>query len=180
MDIASIDETVTEAVIRGEIIASEVRELRNEKALAIFAVTDDTDTINVKLFLLQSQKKEAEEALSKGTFVRVKGRVQMDNWEHELTMSGVQGILKSADFRQGRFDNAALKRVELHCHTKMSDMDGITDASRLGTGGECRPLRSRITVWYRPFRRQTIPWRTLMTPIEKNTRRSIRMYRRRN
>ena len=131
MDIASIDETVTEAVIRGEIIASEVRELRNEKALAIFAVTDDTDTINVKLFLLQSQKKEAEDALSKGTFVRVKGRVQMDNWEHELTMSGVQGILKSADFRQGRFDNAALKRVELHCHTKMSDMDGITDASRL-------------------------------------------------
>ena len=37
------------------------------------------------------------------------------------------GVMKIPDFTTGRMDNSAKKRVELHCHTKMSDMDGVSD-----------------------------------------------------
>ena len=48
-----------------------------------------------------------------------------------MTVTSVWGIKKIRDFREGRSDNAPAKRVELHCHTKMSDMDGVTDAAAL-------------------------------------------------
>ena len=129
--IESIDETTSEAVIRGQILTMEMRDLRNEKALVIFAVTDDTDTIQAKIFIMQSQKEELAGELKAGKFIKLKGRVMLDSYEHELTVSTVIGIRKSVSFRQGRYDSSPVKRVELHCHTKMSDMDGITDASKL-------------------------------------------------
>ena len=129
--IESIDETVGEAAIRGEVVACEIRDLRNEKALVIFAVTDDTDTIQAKIFILQSQKKELEGEIKPGKFIKLKGRVMMDNWEHELTFQSISGIVRTTDFREKRYDNSPEKRVELHCHTKMSDMDGVSDVRRL-------------------------------------------------
>ena len=54
-----------------------------------------------------------------------------DSFDHELTVTSVWGIKKSKNFREARHDNASRKRVELHCHTKMSDMDGVTDAAAL-------------------------------------------------
>jgi DNA polymerase-3 subunit alpha (Gram-positive type) len=61
----------------------------------------------------------------------VQGKAVVDSFEHELAILSVTGIRKSTDFRVQRFDNYPEKRVELHCHTKMSDMDGITDAGTL-------------------------------------------------
>ena len=129
--IESIDETTSEAVIRGQILSMDMRDLRNEKALVIFAVTDDTDTIQAKIFIMQSQKEELAGELKAGKFIKLKGRIMLDSYEHELTVSTVIGIRKSVSFRKGRYDSSPVKRVELHCHTKMSDMDGITDASKL-------------------------------------------------
>jgi len=129
--IESIDETVSECTIRGEVLNVEIRDLRNEKALVIFTVTDDTDTIMAKIFIQQSQKAELSGSLKQGAFIRLHGRVMMDNWEHELAFSTVLGIRRSTDFRSKRYDNSPEKRVELHCHTKMSDMDGITDVRKL-------------------------------------------------
>ncbi len=129
--ISSIDETTGECIVAGQIISQEIRDLRNEKALVLFAVTDDTDTIMGKLFVKQTQKPEIEKALKKGSFIRLHGRVMLDNWEHELTFSTILGIRKAANFRASRYDNSPTKRVELHCHTKMSDMDGVSDVKDL-------------------------------------------------
>ena len=41
------------------------------------------------------------------------------------------GIKKISDFTESRKDNAVEKRVELHCHTKMSDMDGVSEVKDL-------------------------------------------------
>ena len=131
VEIASLDEASGICVICGEIIASEVRELKSGKGMAIFAVTDDTDTIRAKLFTDGDQIADAQKIFASGKFVRIRGNVMMDSWERELTMSKIYGIRKASDFRQGRFDTAPEKRVELHCHTKMSDMDGVTDAAKL-------------------------------------------------
>jgi DNA polymerase-3 subunit alpha (Gram-positive type) len=131
MPIADLDEFSGTVIIRGQIIAEESRPLRNGRGLVILTVTDDTDTIRVKCFVSQEEIPEMESKLRKGTFIRVQGKAVVDSFEHELAVLSVTGIRKSADFRRKRFDNYPEKRVELHCHTKMSDMDGITDAGVL-------------------------------------------------
>ena len=129
--IDSIEGAVGDVVIRGEILNFDSRELRNGRGLLVFAVTDDTDTIMVKIFVKAEQIPELSKILKKGTFIKVKGKVMTDSFDHELTVTSVWGIKKSKNFREARHDNASRKRVELHCHTKMSDMDGVTDAAAL-------------------------------------------------
>ena len=129
--IHELDESSGEVIIRGQIIAQEGRELRNERGLIEFAVTDDTDTIKTKIFIAGDKLKEMGGKLKKGSFVKVKGKVVTDSFDHDLAVMSVFGIKKSTNFRSTRMDNSPEKRVELHCHTKMSDMDGVTDAKAL-------------------------------------------------
>ena len=129
--IESIVGEIGEVVIRGQVMEVEAREIRNEKTILIFPVTDFTDSITVKMFLHNDQVPEVTEQLKKGAFIRLKGVTTIDRFDGELTIGGVRGIRKIADFRSSRVDTAPRKRVELHCHTKMSDMDGVTDAKSL-------------------------------------------------
>ncbi len=55
----------------------------------------------------------------------------IDKFDGELVISSVAGIRKISDFTESRKDTAPKKRVELHCHTKMSDMDGVTEVKDL-------------------------------------------------
>lgn len=125
--ISSIEHEMGEVAIRGQIRAQEMRELRNEKFLMILEVTDFTDTIVVKLFLQAEQAKALGETVKKGAFVKVKGVTNIDRFDSQLGIGSVTGIKKAADFRVGRTDTYPQKRVELHCHTKMSDMDGVSE-----------------------------------------------------
>mgnify|MGYP000473675506 FL=1 len=51
----------------------------------------------------------------------------IDRFDGQLSIGSVFGIKKIQDFRKQRVDTWPEKRVELHCHTKMSDMDGVSD-----------------------------------------------------
>ena len=70
-------------------------------------------------------------ATKAGQFVRLKGVANIDRFDGELTIGSVVGIKKCEDFTTKRVDNAPVKRVELHCHTKMSDMDGVSEVKDL-------------------------------------------------
>lgn len=129
--IASLEGEIGEVVIRGQVQAFDMREIRNERTILMFQVTDFTDTITVKLFVRNDQVAEIKPALDKGAFLKIKGKTAIDTFDHDLTVASVWGIKKIRDFRQGRSDSAPQKRIELHCHTKMSDMDGVTDAAAL-------------------------------------------------
>ena len=85
----------------------------------------------MKMFTKNDDLPELKERVSAGSFVKIKGLTTLDRFDHELTISSVAGIRKTADFTTKRMDYSCKKRVELHCHTKMSDMDGVTDASVL-------------------------------------------------
>ena len=126
----TLDQVVTEmgeVTIHGKIINFDTREIRNEKTIIMFAVTDFTDTITVKMFTRNDQLPELLGELKKGAFVKIKGITTIDKFDGELTIGSVTGIKKIGDFTVSREDLSPIKRVELHCHTKMSDMDGVSE-----------------------------------------------------
>ncbi len=123
------EETGDDVVIRGQVISMEEREIRNEKTIVMFAVTDFTDSIVCKIFVNNEHLEELHKGLKTGAFIKIKAMAAVDKFDHDLTMTSVKGIMSIPDFRSKRADTAAEKRVELHCHTKMSDMDGVSDVA---------------------------------------------------
>ena len=126
----ALDQVITEMgeiTIHGKIISFDTREIRNEKTIIIFSVTDFTDTITVKMFAKNEQLPEILGELKKGVFIKLKGVTTIDKFDGELTIVSITGIKKIGDFTVQREDLSPVKRVELHCHTKMSDMDGVSE-----------------------------------------------------
>ena len=129
-EVITIDKIVGEmgeVAIRGQVISLDTREIRNEKTIIIISVTDFTDTIVLKIFSKNEDVPELLESIKKGAFLKIKGVTTIDKFDSELTIGSIVGIKKIQDFRTTRMDNSPIKRVELHCHTKMSDMDGVSD-----------------------------------------------------
>ena len=123
MKIVEIQEEIGEVVINGKIIAVTERELRNgEKTIISFAVTDYTDTIMAKIFVPNEFLAELKKDVAVGKAVTVKGIAMMDKFDHEVTISSVSGIKRAEWKEEKREDHALVKRVELHCHTKSSDL----------------------------------------------------------
>ncbi|MBQ2901993.1 MAG: PolC-type DNA polymerase III [Agathobacter sp.] len=131
MEIVKIDGPIGEVIIHGKVMSLESREVRNEKTLIIFSVTDFTDTIMLKAFAKNEDAAPILKGLSPGNFIKVRGIANIDQYDGELTISSITGIKKIPDFTTTRMDVSPEKRVELHCHTKMSDMDGVSDASAI-------------------------------------------------
>ncbi|HIT90049.1 MAG TPA: PolC-type DNA polymerase III [Candidatus Merdenecus merdavium] len=127
MTIDLIQDEMGEVVVRGKILSLETREIRNEKTIIMFHISDFTDTITVKMFTKNEYLPEILEGVKKGAFIKIKGITSIDRFDSELTIASVVGIKKIPDFTSSRMDTSPEKRVELHCHTKMSDMDGVTD-----------------------------------------------------
>ena len=163
-----------EITIHGKIISFDTREIRNEKTIIMFAVTDYNDTITVKMFARNEQLPEILGELKKGAFVKIKGVTTIDKYDGELTIWSVTGIKKIGDFTVSRKDLSPAKRVELHCHTKMSDMDGVSEVKdivkRAHDWGH-PPLPLQITAWPRLSRMPIIILRhwTKMTPSKSST-----------
>lgn len=131
ISISSIEGEMGEVIIRGKIIQLDKREIRNEKTIIMFDITDFTDTITVKMFARNDQLDEILPAVKQGSFIKLRGITTVDKFDSELTIASVSGIKSIPDFTTKRVDTSVEKRVELHCHTKMSDMDGVSSAKDL-------------------------------------------------
>ncbi len=133
-DPISIDQIVEEmgdVVIQGEIIRVDTRVIKTGNWIITFVVTDHHDSIVVKIFCKPEEKDSLLSLVKNGQWVAVKGRTVLDKFDKELTIASVQGIKKLDHESGARQDKAPVKRVELHCHTKMSDMDAVSDAAAL-------------------------------------------------
>ncbi len=128
MKIEDIVGEIGEVVIRGQITNLTQKETKSGKIILLIDVTDFTDTLSIKIFVDIDNAAELAANLKPGGFVKIKGVAMMDPFDHELTLRSIAGIKKIPDFTVSRKDNSAKKRVELHCHTKMSDMDGVSEA----------------------------------------------------
>lgn len=133
-EIASIEmivDEIGEVVVHGKIINIDTREIRMEKTIIMFDITDFTDTITVKLFVKNEELGDVLAKLKKGNFYIVKGMAVFDKFDKEIGISSVKGIKPTTDFTVKRMDESPEKRVELHLHTMMSDMDSVVDIKKM-------------------------------------------------
>ncbi len=126
--IREISEDMGTIVTEGKIITMDTRELRSEKTLLSFIIADNTYAYSCKAFLPKKSAPKILENIGKGMAVKVKGKISYDTYAKENVIM-LSHIVKTSI--SGRKDNAPEKRVELHMHTKMSTMDGMTDAKDL-------------------------------------------------
>lgn len=126
-----ITEEETGVVIEGRVFRVESRDLKSGKTMLIFDLTDETDSITVKVFSRKKQEQAAD--VMNGDYLRVKGEVRDDSFAKELVLIA-QHIQRASS--PVVIDEAETKRVELHLHTKMSAMDStvnLEDAVRLAS-----------------------------------------------
>lgn len=117
--------------LQGEVIFSEDRTLKSGKTLFSFDLYDGTSTITCKAFLNKDIAKKTMKRIKNVKGVKVAGTAQMDSFSNELTVMA-NTIIESEGLKKVvRQDNSEVKRVELHMHTQMSQMDGMTSAKDL-------------------------------------------------
>ncbi len=117
--------------IEGTIFGVDVRDTKTELKIVTLKVTDYTDSIYVKLFL--HDEEEANLVLPKlknGKFYLFRGNTKDDQYSKELTFTARDILLLDKKLEE-RMDQAPKKRVELHAHTMMSQMDGVVNAKDL-------------------------------------------------
>ena len=115
----------------GEVIFMEDRELKSGKTLLSFDLYDGTSTMTCKAFLNKENAKKVIKRIKNAKGIKIAGNAQMDNFSNELTIM-TNTIIESAGVKkETRQDNAEVKRVELHMHTQMSQMDAMTSAKDL-------------------------------------------------
>ena len=118
----------TTFVIEGEIFSIEVRPLKNS-TLAEIKITDLTDSILVKRFLRLEDEINAVKELKVNDYIKVSGEAKYDTYVRDVVLFA--DVIQKMDKpkKNERMDNSSMKRVELHVHTIMSNMDGVTTAS---------------------------------------------------
>ena len=129
--LTEVQDEIGQIVIRGKILDIDLREIKRERTIVSFTITDFTDTITGKIFIGNDQLGDFLDHFEKGHFYKVKGMPRMDTFEHDLVMSSVTGIKPIADFTRKRMDKSLDKRVELHLHTVMSDLDSVVDIKKV-------------------------------------------------
>ena len=113
-------------VIQGEIFNIEEREIKGDRYIVSFDITDGSDSTTVKFFTDRNAYDcdGGIKSALKGAYVKVKGEVQYDKYAKEIVIMS-RNIVK-ADRPPARMDTSEEKRVELHLHTTMSTMDAVT------------------------------------------------------
>ncbi|MBQ6034349.1 MAG: PHP domain-containing protein, partial [Ruminococcus sp.] len=112
-------------VVVGDVFASELKEVRNEKTVVTYDITDYSGSLKIKIF---AKNEEVEEmklgSIKSGATLLVSGKLDYDSYARDIVISA-NSLIKVK--RIPKMDNYPEKRVELHCHSNMSAMDAVTD-----------------------------------------------------
>ena len=117
------------ATVEGKVFAFECRETRRPGMWRLsFDMTDYTNSVTVQKNLTAKEAQALESAVKPGMWLRVQGKMEptWDGKDIQLNPYHIQ-----AAEHKGREDTAEEKRVELHLHTKMSNMDALTDTKEV-------------------------------------------------
>ncbi len=115
-------------IVEGRVFSVEHKELKKRNAWVInFDMTDNTGSVRINRFMENNEAKGLLDAVQKGSVLRVQGRPQINQFDNEMVLRPL-AIMPGK--MEGRKDTAqGEKRVELHLHTLMSNMDALTDTA---------------------------------------------------
>ena len=129
--IADLTPDYGRVAIEGKVISVDAKELKNGKTLAMFNIYDGTSTITCKSFVEAEKASKVLGRLKEAKRLKISGNAQFDNFAKELGVIA-NIIIEMPDIEiVKRKDSAKEKRVELHLHTQMSQMDGVSSATDL-------------------------------------------------
>ncbi|MFP5528105.1 PolC-type DNA polymerase III [Peptococcus simiae] len=128
VDIADITEEENKVCCAGRLFDIDGRELKSDRGLIVFSITDQTDSIECRLFCDKKEVSDLLSQLKSADGVCLNGRAQVDRYSQELVLM-VNNINHKT--LACRIDQATEKRVELHLHTQMSNMDGVSSLKTL-------------------------------------------------
>ncbi len=113
-------------IVEGKVFSVEHKELKKRNAWVInFDMTDNYGSVRINRFMENNEAKPILEAVKVGAVLKVQGRLQINQFDNELVLKPFSMMPGSMEKRK---DNAAgEKRVELHLHTIMSNMDALTN-----------------------------------------------------
>ena len=113
--------------LEGEVFKIDSKPIKNGRVLISILIADKAKTYCLKAFISTDKMSEFEENLKPGDVIRAQGAIEYDTYEHENTM--MMTSLKKVDktVKEDIYPNG--KRVELHCHSKMSDNDGFNEVA---------------------------------------------------
>ena len=116
--------------IEGYVFAAETKELRSGRTLLTFKITDYTSSILVKMFSRDKEDAAMFNRVQKGMWLKVRGSIQNDTFVRDLVMIGNDiNEIKPPSRKDTAPEDE--KRVELHLHTPMSQMDAVSSVSSL-------------------------------------------------
>ena len=127
-DISKIKGSVNDGetiIIKGKIFGIDITETKKGKYIVKVDITDMTDSVSFKFFVSPEDfKEDYSSIIKKGNFVIVKGEIRYDEYMKELILAPIEICMTNPP--EAKMDNSEEKRVELHLHTQMSKMDGVT------------------------------------------------------
>ncbi len=130
VQIQSIVDEERKITVQGYVFDAETRELRSGRMLLTFKITDYTDSLLIKMFSRDKEDIPKLQSVKKGMWVKARGGIQNDTFVRDLVMIAndieeLPPVVKKDEASENE------KRVELHLHTPMSQMDAISSTSSL-------------------------------------------------
>lgn len=127
IDLVDITDEITDVVIKGKVIAYEDKLIKGDRHILLFNIFDGSDSISCKLMISPENYEEGKGIIKKGSEIKIKGNIERDSYAgNELVVTRIRGIEKSSMSKISRMDTSINKRVELHCHTRFSEMDAVS------------------------------------------------------
>ena len=115
-------------IVEGKVFAIDHKELKKRNAWVIsFDMTDYTGSVRVKRFLEANEAKPFLENVAEGAVLRIQGKLVIDKFDNETVLQPYSMMTASMPKRKDLHEGE--KRVELHLHTTMSNMDALTDTA---------------------------------------------------
>ena len=112
-------------IIEGKVFNIDHKELKKRNAWVVkFDVTDNTNSVRISKFMEATEAKPILENVKMGGVLKIQGKLIEDRFENEMVLKPYAMQPGSMPKRKDLAEGA--KRVELHLHTSMSNMDALT------------------------------------------------------